>query len=143
MKGFFRSKPVCFYIETASALFSVLAVILYICLGKNEFNKELSLLAIVPVLIAALLQIITLFFSFQPLNDIAFLLILYSFISYIGSQANYIANVFTSIDGSKFSAAFILTALLFLLSLIASLVSVFLPKSKSKEEIKVITEKRN
>ena len=142
MKGFFRSKPLCFFIEAASVLFGIVAVILYICFGKNEFNKDLALSAIIPAIIAFILEIVTFFYTIQPLNDIAFLLVLYSFLSYIGSQANYIANVFTSIDGSTFSSSFIITILFFLISLGAALISVFLPKTRNKEEVKIITEKR-
>lgn len=143
MKSFFRSKSACFYIEALGILLGILAVILYISFGKNVFNRELSLLAILPAIIGFVLGTITLFIDVQPLNDISFLLILYGFISYIGSQVNYIANVFTSIDGSSFSVPFILTMLFFLLSLVASLISIFLPKEKDRIEVQVTTERRN
>lgn len=107
-----------------STLFTIIAAVLsfgfmiaYVNTGITEFNDELEIKAIVFSIVTGVLGILFALFEVKTGRYLAFIIQLYVLVSYIKGQANYIGNVFTSIDGSTFSAGFIITALLLVVSI--------------------------
>ncbi|MBO4540374.1 MAG: hypothetical protein J5736_00145, partial [Bacilli bacterium] len=63
-----------------------------------------------------------------------YLLALLGLVFFLGSQVNYLANVFVSIDGNSISAVFVITVCMLLLSSIAFLVAGILVKKKAQPQ---------
>lgn len=128
----------------SAVLLEVIALILYSLTGVNEFNETLSapvlIFAIVAgihgllLLLALILALDRYLRAFDALVYLAYILGLLAFVFYIGSQANYLASVFVSIDGTSISAVFVLTVALLLLSSFAFLFAGIFLKKKAKAE---------
>lgn len=111
-------------------LLFLIALAAYALTGRNEFNTELSMKVIVPLGVAAGLELISLFKGIQIMEYAAYLCGLYAWLEYLCSQIYYIVNVFVAIDGTTFSAGFMLTAAAGLLAWIFALLAA---KRLSKE----------
>ena len=117
-------------------LIQVVALIIYVLTGVDEFNSTLStpvlIFSIASMVLGLVLLVLRLFGidesrflvgNYDLLVIIAYLLALFAFMFYIISKVNYITNVLVSIDGTKISFVFVLTIVVFLLSFVAFLVS--------------------
>lgn len=111
-------------------LLFLIALAAYALTGRNEFNTELSMKVIAPLGIAAGLEVISLFKGIQIMEYAAYLCGLYAWLEYLCSQIYYIVNVFVAIDGTTFSAGFVLTTAAGLLAWIFALLAA---KQLSKE----------
>ena len=129
-KSFLAGRGVGYYLALPALVFGVLAYVLYAKNGITEFNPSLSQKAIIAVFVGAALCLVSLFFECKPVKYLAYLAYLYAFMAFLNSQITYIVNVFVSIDGSTFSAGFILTAVSFLLAMLLALVAAILTKHR-------------
>ncbi len=135
MKRFFHSRTVGFYLSLAGALLEVVSLILYGLHGVNEFASSYLVSVFVTGAIAAVTGLVSLFFEYRLIRQFSFLFALYAFIAYVGSQANYLASLFVSIDETTISVPFVLTTIFLLVAFVLFLVSVFFswkPAEKAK-----------
>ena len=129
-KSFLQGRGAGYYLALPALILGVLAYVLYAKNGITEFNPSLSQKAVAAAFAGAGLCAVSLVYERRPVKYLAYLAYLYAFLAFLNSQITYIANVFVSIDGSKFSAGFILTALSFLLAMVLALVSAILTKDR-------------
>jgi hypothetical protein len=111
---------------------TVCSLILYIKTGITVFNPKLSNSVIASLIAALVLEALLLAIGSKIGKYVVYLLLLYSLIEYINTQATYIANIFVAIDGSTFSAGFICTIISFILGVAGALVSGILAKDESE-----------
>lgn len=124
------------YCALSSVILALISCLLYAKGGINEFNPSLAPAVFVSWALGAAAGVVSLFFAFRLLREGAFLFLFYGGIAYSGSQSNYIANVLTAIDGSRFSAMFLATWICSLLSFIAMFVSIFFAERSRKDVAK-------
>ncbi len=127
---FFQGRGAGYYLALPALILGVLAYVFYAKNGITEFNPTLSQKAIIAAFVGVGLCVVSLIYEWKPLKYLAYLAYLYAFMAFLNSQITYIANVFVSIDGSTFSAGFLLTAASFLLAAILALLSAVLTKSR-------------
>ena len=107
-RGASRVSLICM---AGSVLACAAALVMYLLTGRNEFNTSLSQQVIVPLILAILLGGGMLIRPVRIVKYAAYLCGLYAWLEYLCSQIYYIVNVFVAIDGTRFSAAFIVTLL--------------------------------
>lgn len=123
MKAFFKKKELSDHFLFAGFLLGLLALILYLFTGRNEFNQDFSISFIVSCSLALCVDVLGFFFPYKALKYGSFVIGLFGFVKFISANINYITNVFVSIDNTSFSASFLITFLSLLLSLLFPLVS--------------------
>lgn len=111
-------------------LFAIGSLIGYLVSGVNIYVKEYYVQVIVGLILVLVVEALSLVVSTRLGKYLAYLLCLYSLVEYISSQIIYISNVLVSIDGSTFSAGFILTTICFVFSLGLSLASGIMTKEE-------------
>ncbi len=104
-----KGKGVGYFLTIPAVILGILSVYLYMKNGVTVFSPELDNGVIAVFWIAVVASAINLFVEWKGFKYLSYLLFLYAFILYIGTQVNYITNVFVSIDGYTFSAGFIAT----------------------------------
>ncbi len=134
-KGF----PVIFF----GSLFSLAALVLYAVTGVNEFAPDYDVILFVTTSIALVLSAFSRFKEWKLIREFAYLFALFSFVCYIGTQVNYLANLLVAIDGSSLSMGFLFCLLSFFLAFLADLISVFLTKKEIRDEVKLVTSKED
>lgn len=139
LKKMFVKRGMSFWFMLAAFVFSLAVLILYLTTGTNDFTPSLSGRAV--ALMGIALAGAALFSAFEvKLGKYAVYLIgLWAWLEFIISQANYLANIFVSIDGSTFSAGFLMTLIFGALAWVCSLVSAIL----QKRELGSFEEKAN
>ena len=123
VKKFLSGKGVGYYLTRPSIAFCIAALCLYRENGVTSFNPELNTGAIAYVAVCLALCALSLVVDFKPIRYVAYLFCLYAFMWFIYSQVTYIANVFVAIDGYTFTAGFIATAVMYVLSFVFTLMS--------------------
>ena len=141
---FFRIKDRSVILLLVSMLFQLVSLILYGATGLTEFTAELSsaVLAfnILSLISGAGIVLITVLGICEKYTKkvldigiyVVYLFGLLAWLFYITSQVNYLVNIFVAIDGTKLTAAFILTVLFFLFAWFAALVSAILYRASNK-----------
>lgn len=125
----------------------VVALIVYVLTGVDEFNEALSTPVLVFAATTIALGVILLALrvvgvdnskalarNFDTLITLDYVLGIFPFMFYIASKVNYLANVFVSIDGTKISPIFVITVLFFLIAFAVILASAITAKKIMKEE---------
>ncbi len=137
-------KSVHFYLMLGAFVCTLIGLLLYLSIdGTSAYLKEISQTAVALYVVGIVFSIVVLFLPFKMAYLFVFCVLLSAPLVYLTSQASFIANVFTAIDGQSFSAAFILAAVFPFIAAgltIASLVLVkepalFAEKSKNRESI--------
>lgn len=105
---FFKKQSLSFYFLIGSILSLILQIIFYATSGINRFAVSYNSLVFIMSSIAIALGVVSIIFKHILIEEVMFLFTLYSFIAFIGSQANYLANLLVSIDDSTISAGFVL-----------------------------------
>ena len=123
VKKFLSGKGAGYYLTLPSIAFCIAALCLYRENGVTSFNPELNTGAIAYVAVCLALCALSLVVDFKPIRYVAYLFCLYAFMWFIYSQVTYIANVFVAIDGYTFTAGFIATAVMYVLSFVFTLMS--------------------
>ncbi len=141
---FFRIKDRSVILLLVSMLFQLVSLILYGATGLTEFTAELSsavlAFSILSLISGAGIVLITVLGICEKYNKkvldigiyVVYLFGLLAWLFYITSQVNYLVNIFVAIDGTKLTAAFILTVLFFLFAWFAALVSAILYRASNK-----------
>lgn len=141
---FFRIKDRSVILLLVSMLFQLVSLILYGATGLTEFTAELSsavlAFSILSLISGAGIVLITVLGICEKYTkkvlDIGIYVVhlfgLLAWLFYITSQVNYLVNIFVAIDGTKLTAAFILTVLFFLFAWFAALVSAILYRASNK-----------
>ena len=130
LKSRFSWKDVSLYFACLTFLLLIVAVIVYPLTAANEFNPNISVQLIVMLIVAAVVEVASIFLPFKELRAVGFFLVLYDTIIYAGTQGNYLANLLVSIDGSKPSASLIGMLIILVVSIVASLLSFILLREK-------------
>ena len=126
IKKFFSSKGVGYYLTLPALICGIIAVISYTNTGVTKFSPELYSGVLVFGWIGVALMAGSLIYQFKPVKYVAYLLVLFAFITFIESQATYIANIFVSIDGTTFTSGFISTAVFFVVTIVVALFAAIL-----------------
>ena len=141
---FFRIKDRSVILLLVSMLFQLVSLILYGATGLTEFTAELSsavlAFSILSLISGAGIVLITVLGICEKYTKkvldigiyVVYLFGLLAWLFYITSQVNYLVNSFVAIDGTKLTAAFILTVLFFLFAWFAALVSAILYRASNK-----------
>ena len=141
---FFRIKDRSVILLLVSMLFQLVSLILYGATGLTEFTAELAsavlAFSILSLIAGAGIVLITVLGICEKYTKkvldigiyVVYLFGLLAWLFYITSQVNYLVNIFVAIDGTKLTAAFILTVLFFLFAWFAALVSAILYRASNK-----------
>ena len=141
---FFRIKDRSVILLLVSMLFQLVSLILYGATGLTEFTAELSsavlafsILSLISGAGIVLINVLGICEKYtKKVLDIGIYVVylfgLLAWLFYITSQVNYLVNIFVAIDGTKLTAAFILTVLFFLFAWFAALVSAILYRASNK-----------
>jgi len=129
--AYIKGRGVGYWLMLGASIAILLFAILYPLNGTNEFVVSLSSSLIAISWISFALALLSLVFEFRLLRGCVYLLTLYSLIAFIGTQANYLANVLVSIDGNSFSGDFIFVLFFGLIGFLTSLISLFFTPTKS------------
>lgn len=132
---FIKKKGISLYFGVAALLCAVVGLILYIATGKTVFTPKLNGAVIALLLVGIALNAATLVYDLKLMKYAGYLVYLFSFLQYVRIEVSYIANVFVSIDGTKFTAAFIFTFLLILVATVVSLISAILKRDRADEDV--------
>lgn len=115
-----------------SFILALAGLILYLNFGTTIFNPTLSMKLVVVIIVCLCFEGILLLIGSKIGKYIVFLLLLYAFIEYLGTQITYIANVMVAIDGSSFSASFLVTSGALVFSSLFALVSAIMAFDEKK-----------
>ena len=108
-----------------SIVASIAALILYILTGVTPFTPKLSTPVIIFLSIGIPFGIASIFipkFSKQ-IKYLAYIMFLFAFLMFVVAEITYIANIFVAIDGTSFSASFIITFIMLIASFVLALIS--------------------
>lgn len=130
IKNMFLKRNISTLLNLISVVFIVIFFIGYMTSSITVFNKTYSLGVIIPTIICMVLGIAFTLFEVKIGRYAIFCVMLYVLFNYVNTQTNYIANVFTGIDGSSFTFGFIITLLSILICVITSLISGILAKEE-------------
>lgn len=147
---FLRLKDRSVILLLVSMLFQLVSLIVYGTTGLTEFTAELSsavlAFGILSLISGAGIFLITVLGICEKYTKkvldigiyVVYLFGLLAWLFYITSEINYLVNIFVAIDGTKLTAAFVLTVLFFLFAWVAALVSAILCKTaKKSSEVKI------
>lgn len=142
LKTMLKERGISFYFMIASFVFALVTWILYAVTGANEFTPELSGKVLALLIVFTLLTVAVSVVEVKLAKYATYIFGFWAWLEFIIWNANYLANVFTAIDGESFSAEFILTVVFGALAWIAALVSAILQKQDlgSSNKIKVPAE---
>lgn len=134
MKEYLAKKKFGFYVTLGVALIAIITALVYFFGYENE-PRFLSMTS-VWLLVGGAIGAIAL--SILNLDELGAAVIavcsLIALMLYIYIIYNYVVVVLVGIDLSSFSVEFISSTVLFATTFVASVVAVFLPKKKAKEE---------
>ncbi len=108
-----------------SIVASIAALILYILTGVTPFTPKLSTPVIIFLSIGIPFGIASILipkFSKQ-IKYLAYIMFLFAFLMFVVAEITYIANIFVAIDGTSFSASFIITFIMLIASFVLALIS--------------------
>jgi lysylphosphatidylglycerol synthetase-like protein (DUF2156 family) len=140
----FKTKKIEFYLSLASVVFGLIALVVYLCWGKTQFDPDYSGRAIGAFVVGIVLGICFLIRPYKEGVFLQYLAFFLAFLFYITSQMNMLANILYDVDGSTLPAAFITIIIFSLIAFVAPLVACFLMKDKNavKGESEVLKESK-
>ena len=133
MKTFLKNRGASLWLALAAMILGIAAYFLYAKYGVTEFSPTLNQSAVIALWVGVALSLIGIVTNWKPVKVLAYLAFFYAFFGFANSQATYVANIFVSIDGTTFSAGFIMTAAAFILSIVVALISAIVTKTKKEE----------
>ena len=137
--NYIKGRKVNFYLYILAFIFAIVSIILYVNSGVNEFSTSLNSLSLAFTILGIISFVPLLFIKkVKIIYYLPYLFLLFGFLEYLVSQARYIANILVSIDGTTFSSAFITTVVMYLISIVLSLVAALLTKEEKKKEKDVV-----
>lgn len=112
-----------------SLLLYIVTLVMYLTQGTNEFTTTLSVKVIAGLGAAAALGVLMLLRPIKMVKYAVYICGLYAWLQFLSSQVYYIVNVFVAIDGTSFSAPFLITTLAGTAAWVLALVSAAKQKS--------------
>ncbi|MCD8295164.1 MAG: hypothetical protein LUE27_07990 [Clostridia bacterium] len=111
-KGFIKNRGVSLYISLIALVCGVAALILYAVTGVTAFTSSLNYGLIAALVVGIVINVASTILGEKLLKYAAYAVYLFALLQYVYVEITYIANVFVSIDGTSFSASFIMTFIL-------------------------------
>lgn len=127
-KGVAGKRGISFLFILASTVMASAMLIVYCKTGISTFTPALSGRVRILLGICIALGVLLCVFEVKNGKYVLYLLLLWTLLEFLLYEASYISNVFVGIDGNSFSAGFLATAVLGLLSCLSVLVSAILQK---------------
>ena len=134
MKGLFENKPVGFLVTLGSIGLALITAIVYI-LTFSVNDPSFNMMAFVLLLVSALASAALL--AVKKVNLATYVLWIVTFVAflfYIVGVYRYVVDVFVGIDRDHFEFHFIISTILFLLSVVGSTSTIFLKQTKEEQE---------
>lgn len=133
MKELFKNKPIGFYILLGSIGLTFITAITYLLcyLGHENLNIFSIIILSVSVVMSSVLFFIK---KIKVIPYVLWFLNFVAFLFFIYGVYRYVVDVFVGIDYDHFEFSFIITALLFLLSVGTSTSTIFLKLTKEGEK---------
>ena len=134
MEAFLKNKSTGFYVTLASIGLTLLTAIVYFfSFGINDasFNVVACILLLISAIASMTLILIN---KTNWATYVLWLVTFLAFLFYIVGVYRYVVDVFVGIDRDHFEFHFIITTLLFLLSVVSSTSTIFLKQTKEDEE---------
>lgn len=144
MKKFFAKKVVGDYILVGAGAFGLIALIMYLAYGVNDFNPNYSYLFIIIAIIGIVAAIASFIIRLRAFAFVTYLCFLAALIEYIVSQAAYIANLLYEggIDGTPVTISFVMTIISCSIAFVAALVAGIINKKDFLSE-KLLVQGKN
>lgn len=134
LKSRFSVKDISLYLACLAIVLLIAAAIVYPLTAANEFNQNISTQLIVMLIVAAVVELASIFFPWKEVRVIGFALILYDLVIYAGTQGNYLANLLVGIDEHTASFSLISMFIFLGVALLSALLSFILLKEKKAEK---------
>lgn len=134
MKGLFENKPVGFLVTLGSIGLTLITAIVYI-LTFSVNDPSFNLMAFVLLLVSAFASAALV--AVKKVNLATYVLWFVTFVAflfYIVGVYRYVVDVFVGIDRDHFEFHFIISTVLFLLSVVGSTSTIFLKQTKEEQE---------
>ncbi len=125
-----KGKGVGYFLTIPAVILGILCIYLYMQNGVTVFSPDLDNSVIIVFAVATVVSAVNLLVEWKGLKYLSYLLFLYAFILFIGTQVNYITNVFVSIDGYTFSAGFIATVAVMVATVVVQLVAAIMTRKR-------------
>lgn len=121
-----------------SGLSCIIGAILYATTAANVFNPDISGPLVALFVITGVIALGNLFLRLKEGRAISIILAILCLIYYAGTQANYLANLFTAIDPTPVTASLVMMFVLTILNLLASIVGfIFLREKNSQARVSI------
>lgn len=120
---FIKSRGVSLYVSLTALACGIAAIALYSVTGVTSFTPELDYGLIAALAIGIALNAASSVLGEKLLKYACYIVYLFAWLQFIYVEITYIANVFVSIDGTSFTASFVLTFILCLLAAVLMFVS--------------------
>lgn len=120
---FIKSRGVSLYVSLTALACGIAAIALYSATGVTSFTPELDYGLIAALAIGIALNAASSVLGEKLLKYACYIVYLFAWLQFIYVEITYIANVFVSIDGTSFTASFVLTFILCLLAAVLMFVS--------------------
>ena len=134
MKELFENKPIGFIVTLASIGLALITAIVYI-LTFSVNDPSFNLMAFILLLVGAFASAALL--AVKKVNLATYVLWIVTFVAflfYIVGVYRYVVDVFVGIDRDHFEFHFIISTILFLLSVVGSTSTIFLKQTKEEQE---------
>ena len=134
MKELFENKPIGFIVTLASIGLALITAIVYI-LTFSVNDPSFNLMAFILLLVGAFASAALI--AVKKINLATYVLWIVTFVAflfYIVGVYRYVVDVFVGIDRDHFEFHFIISTILFLLSVAGSTSTIFLKQTKEEQE---------
>ena len=134
MKELFENKPIGFIVTLASIGLALITAIVYI-LTFSVNDPSFNLMAFILLLVGAFASAALI--AVKKINLATYVLWIVTFVAflfYIVGVYRYVVDVFVGIDRDHFEFHFIISTILFLLSVVGSTSTIFLKQTKEEQE---------
>ena len=122
--GFLKERSVAYFIAAASVICGLVAFIVYLAAGTNNFVTTHSPTVIVPLVLGMVMGVFSLVKTFK----LVLLAYLYALVSVFIVNINLIANLAYNVDGSSFPVEFFVIVIFAALAMACSLAAGIMTK---------------
>ncbi|MGN0815031.1 MAG: hypothetical protein ACI4MH_07355 [Candidatus Coproplasma sp.] len=129
-KTVLKRRGLSFVFTISAAVFIIATLITYSATGITSFTPVLSSKVITIFSVALALIVLFALFEIKVGKYAAYLVCFWAWLEYVISEMPYISNVLVAIDGNSFSASFIVTVILGMLSWICILVAAIVQRGE-------------
>ena len=126
--GFLKERSVAYFIAAASVICGLVAFIVYLAAGTNNFVTTHSPTVIVPLVLGMVMGVFSLVKTFKLVLLAQYLAYLYALVSVFIVNINLIANLAYNVDGSSFPVEFFVIVIFAALAMACSLAAGIMTK---------------